>query len=186
MKYNFAMEKLKWVSTTILAVQRNNKAVMIGDGQVSLGQTIFKSDAKKVRKLNDNVICGFAGSAADALTLVDRLEGQMDKYPNQTLRACVNVAKAWRTEKYLKHLDASLIVIDKDHIIELDGTGNVIEIPGGVLGIGSGGLFALSAAKALLLHTEMDAEEIAEKAMKIAADLCIYTNHNWVKEKLEW
>lgn len=180
------MDKLKWVSTTILTVQRRNKVVMIGDGQVSLGPTVFKNDAKKVRRINESVICGFAGSAADALTLVDRLENQIEKYPNQTLRACVNVAKAWRTEKYLKHLEASLIVVDKEHIIELDGSGNVIEIHGGVLGIGSGGLFALSAAKALLHHTEMDAEEIAEKAMKIAADLCIYTNHNWVKEKLEW
>lgn len=180
------MEKLKWVSTTILAVQRNNKAVMIGDGQVSFGPTVFKNDAKKVRRLNENVICGYAGSAADALTLVDRLENQMEKYPNQTLRACVNVAKAWRTEKYLKNLDASLIVIDKEFIIELDGTGNVIEVPGGVLGIGSGGLFAVSAAKALLMHTDLDAEEIAYKAMKIAADLCIYTNHNWVLEKIEW
>lgn len=180
------MEKLRWVSTTILAVQRFNKAVMIGDGQVSLGSTIFKSDAKKVRKINENVICGFAGSAADALTLVERLENQMEKYPNQTLRSCVNVAKAWRTEKYLRHLNASLIVIDKEHIIELDGTGNVIEIHGGVLGIGSGGFFAVSAAKALITHTNMTAEEIAENAMKIAADLCIYTNHNWVKETIEW
>jgi ATP-dependent HslUV protease, peptidase subunit HslV len=180
------MDKLKWVSTTILAVQRNNKAVMIGDGQVSYGSTVFKSDAKKVRKLNEDVICGFAGSVADALTLVERLETQIEKHPSQTLRACVNVAKAWRTDKYLRHLNASLVVMDKENIIELDGTGNVIEIKGGIIGIGSGGLFAVSAAKALMDHTQMDAEEISQKAMKIAADLCIYTNHNWAIEKLEW
>jgi len=180
------MSKLRWVSTTILAVRRNKQAIIIGDGQVSLGPTIFKSDAKKIRKLGDGVLCGFAGSAADGLTLVERLESQIEKFPNQTLRACVNVAKAWRTEKYLKHLEASIIVIDKDYLIELDGTGNVVEITDGIIGIGSGGLFAVSAAKALLAHTDMTAEQIAEHSMKIAADICIYTNHNWVKEKVEW
>lgn len=180
------MEKLRWVSTTILAVRRNKQAVIIGDGQVSLGPTIFKSDAKKIRKLTDGVLCGFAGSAADGLTLVERLESQIEKFPNQTLRACVNVAKAWRTEKYLKHLEASIIVLDKDYLIELDGSGNVVEINDGIIGIGSGGLFAVSAAKALLAHTDMTAEQIAEHSMKIAADICIYTNHNWVKEKVEW
>ena len=180
------MSKQRWVSTTILAVRRHNQAIIIGDGQVSLGPTIFKNDAKKIRKLADGVLCGFAGSAADGLTLVERLENQIEKFPNQTMRACVNVAKAWRTEKYLKHLEATLIVIDKDHLIELDGTGNVIEINDGIIGIGSGGLFAVSAARALMAHTEMSAEAIAESSMKIAADTCIYTNHNWVKEKLEW
>jgi ATP-dependent HslUV protease subunit HslV len=180
------MSKLQWVSTTILAVRRQNQAVIIGDGQVSLGPTIFKNNAKKIRKLADGVLCGFAGSAADALTLVERLENQIEKLPNQTLRACVNVAKAWRTEKYLKHLEASIIVVDKDHLIELDGSGNVIEITDGIVGIGSGGLYAVSAARALLQHTELSAEQIAENAMKIAADICIYTNHNWVKEKVEW
>ncbi|CAG9323296.1 unnamed protein product [Blepharisma stoltei] len=178
--------KLKWVSTTILAVQRYNKAVIIGDGQVSLGNTVFKNNAKKVRKIGDNVLCGFAGNAADALTLVDRLEGQLEKYPSQTLRACVSVAKAWRTEKYLKHLEASLIVVDQNNLIELDGTGNVVEVDGGVIGIGSGGLFAVSAARALIESTTLDAEEIAEKAMKIAGDLCIFTNHNTIKEVIQW
>lgn len=180
------MDKLRWVSTTILAVRRHKQAVIIGDGQVSLGPTVFKADAKKIRKLTEGVLCGFAGSAADGLTLAERLESQIEKFPNQTLRACVNVAKAWRTEKYLRNLEASIIVLDKDYLIELDGSGNVAEITDGVLGIGSGGLYAVSAAKALLAHTEMTAEQIAENSMKIAADTCIYTNHNWVKEKIEW
>lgn len=177
---------LKWLSTTILAVQRNNKAVMIGDGQVTLGNTVFKNNAKKVRRIGDGVLCGFAGSAADALTLMDRLETQLEKYPSQTLRACVSVAKAWRTEKYLKHLEASLIVVDQHNMIELDGTGNIIEVEGGIIGIGSGGLFAVSAARALYEGTAMEAEEICERAMKIAGDLCIYTNHNTVKEVINW
>lgn len=180
------MEPLRWIGTTILCVRRYNKLVMIGDGQVTLGATRYKTDAKKVRKLSGNVICGFAGGAADALTLVERLETQIEKYPNQTLRACVNVAKAWRTEKYLKHLNASIIVADKSNLVELDGTGNVMEVTDGIIGIGSGGIFALAAARALVGATELDAEEVAKRAMGIAADLCIHTNRNWTTEVLSW
>ena len=177
---------MRWLGTTILCVRRANKLVMIGDGQVTLGPIRYKTDAKKIRKLSGGVVCGFAGNAADALALVERLETQIEKYPNQTLRACVNIAKAWRTEKYLRNLNASLIVADKSNLVELDGTGNIMEVTDGVIGIGSGGTFALSAARALLGATDLDAEEIAKRSMSIAADLCIHTNRNWTTEVLTW
>jgi ATP-dependent HslUV protease, peptidase subunit HslV len=174
-----AFSTMQWHHTTILAIKRNQQTVIIGDGQVSLGPTIIKTNAKKIRPLAGGPFCGFAGSVADAFALMEGLEQVMSRYPKQTLKSCISYAKEWRTGKQLRHLEATLIVIDKDLIIELDGTGNVIEIDD-VIGVGSGGLFAESAAKALLEHTQMGAEEIARAAMKIAADKCVYTSHAWV------
>lgn len=174
----------EWRATTILALKRNNKTVIIGDGQVSYGSTRVKVDGKKIRKLHDNVYCGFAGTLADAFTLMEGLEGIMQRHPNQTLRNCITYAKQWRTGKYLRNLQATLVVIDKDLIVELDGTGNVLEIPD-VIGIGSGGIFAECAARALLANTTMDGEEIAREAMRIAAEKCIYTSNILTMEKSE-
>lgn len=171
--------------TTVLAVRRLNKVIMVADGQMTLGNTRFKNDTKKLRRLNENVIAGFAGSVADAQTLLENLESEIDSYPQDMLRACLNLAKTWRTNRSFRRLHASLIVCDSQNMLNLDGDGNVIEIKDGVIGIGSGGIYAQSAAKALYEIESLSTEEVALKAMKIAADLCIYTNSNFTIESLD-
>ena len=171
--------------TTILSVRKNGKVAIAGDGQVSLGSTVLKSNARKIRKLGDgSIIGGFAGATADAFTLFERLESKLEQYPNQLMRACVELAKDWRTDKYLRHLEAMMIVIDKDVSLVLTGNGDVIEPEDGISGIGSGGNYALAAARALVTIDKLSAEEIVKRSMKIAADLCVYTNGNIVIETL--
>ena len=171
--------------TTILAVRKNGKLVLAGDGQVSVGDTVMKGSARKVRRLTSgNVVAGFAGSTADALALFERLEAKLEQYPTQLSRACVELAKDWRTDKYLRQLEAMLIVADKDVTLLLTGRGDVLDPDGDVVGIGSGGNFALSAARALLPY-EDDAETIARRAMEIAAGICVYTNGNLTIETIE-
>ena len=173
-----------WHGTTILTVRKGGVVAIGGDGQVSIGQTIVKANAKKVRRLaKGDVIGGFAGATADAFTLFERLEAKLEQYPSQLMRAAVELAKDWRTDRYLRRLEAMMIVADKDVSLVLTGTGDVLEPEGGVAGIGSGGNYALAAARALI-DTDMDAEAIARKAMAIAADICIYTNANIVVEEL--
>lgn len=174
-------------STTILAVRKGKKVVVIGDGQVTMGNAVVvKSTAKKVKRLSNNkIISGFAGSTADAFTLFERLEAKLEAHPGQLLRACVELAKDWRTDKYLRRLEAMMIVADKANVLILSGTGDVIEPEENIAAIGSGGNYALSAAKALYRHTELDAIEIAENAMKIAAGICVFTNENFVTEVIE-
>ena len=174
-------------STTIIGIRKDNLVVIAGDGQVSLGNTIMKANVKKIRKLgvDNSVISGFAGSTADAFALFERLESKLDQYKNQLKRACVELAKDWRTDRYLRKLEAMMIVADKEISLLLSGTGDVIESDDGILAIGSGGPFANSAAKALIKHTSMNAEEIAKESLNIAADICIYTNHNIVSETIE-
>lgn len=176
---------VEWHGTTILAVRKNGQTVMGGDGQVSMGSSVMKGNAKKVRKIGSNILVGFAGSTADALTLVERLEKKLDEHPGQLMRACVELAKAWRTEKYLRRLEAVLLVADKDNIFELTGNGDVLEPEKGVMGVGSGGQFAYSAALALIDQEGVEAEEIVRRSMKIAGDICVYTNHSLRIEKLE-
>jgi len=174
-----------WHGTTILTVRKAGKVVIAGDGQVSLGATVIKANAKKVRSLGKGgVIGGFAGATADAFTLFERLESKLEQYPGQLTRACVELAKDWRTDRYLRRLEAMMIVADKQVTLVLTGTGDVLEPEGGVMGIGSGGNFALAAAKALM-DTGLGAEEIARKAMAIAAEICVYTNTSIVLETLE-
>jgi ATP-dependent HslUV protease, peptidase subunit HslV len=171
--------------TTILAVRKGKDSVIIGDGQVSLGHTIMKSTAKKIRKIGDgSIIGGFAGATADAFTLFERLEAKLEKHPKQLTRACVELAKDWRMDKYLRRLEAMMIVIDKNTSLVLSGTGDVIEPEDGIVSIGSGGNYALSAARALKDVKSMSAYDIAKKSMEIAADICVYTNSNFVIEKL--
>ncbi len=170
--------------TTILSVRKGNQVVIAGDGQVTFGNTVMKSNAKKVRRLGGGkIIAGFAGSTADAFTLFERLEAKLEKHSGQLLRACVELAKDWRTDRYLRKLEAMMAVADKDTSLILSGTGDVLEPEKGLIGIGSGGAFALSAAMALV-DMPLEANEIAAKAMKIAGDICIYTNHNVIIEKL--
>ncbi len=174
-----------WHGTTILAVRKNDKMVIAGDGQVSLGDTVIKSNARKVRRLGDgSVIGGFAGATADAFTLFERLEAKLEKYPGQLTRACVELAKDWRTDRYLRRLEAMMAVADKKVSLVLTGTGDVLEPEDGLIGIGSGGNYALSAARALIDVEGLDAEAIARKAMKIAAGICVYTNENVTVESL--
>jgi ATP-dependent HslUV protease, peptidase subunit HslV len=174
-----------WYGTTILCVKKDGKTVIAGDGQVSVGATIMKSTAKKLRQLgNGSIVAGFAGATADALTLFERLEGKLEKYPKQLTRACVELAKDWRTDRYLRRLEAMMIVADKHHVLVLTGTGDVLEPEDGVIGIGSGGNFAMSSARALM-DSDLDAEEVVRKSMKIAADICIYTNNNITLEIIE-
>ena len=171
--------------TTILAVRKGNNVVVAGDGQVTLGNTIMKSNAKKVRRLADNkVIAGFAGATADAFTLFERLEAKLEQYPDQLSRACVELAKDWRTDKYLRRLEAMMAVADKKVSLIVSGTGDVIEPEDSLIGIGSGGPFALAAARALVDQEKLSAEDVAKKAMGIAAEICIYTNSNLTIEKL--
>lgn len=170
--------------TTILSVRKKGKVAIAGDGQVSLGPTIMKGTAKKIRKLADgSIIGGFAGATADAFTLFERLEEKLDKHPKQLTRACVELAKDWRMDKYLRRLEAMMIVIDKDVSLLLSGTGDVIEPEDGIIAIGSGGNYALSAARALN-QTNMSAKEIAKKSLEIAASICVYTNDNIILETL--
>ena len=174
-------------STTIIGIRKNNLVVIAGDGQASMGNTIMKANVKKIRKLGveNSVISGFAGSTADAFALFERLETKLDQYKNQLKRACVELAKDWRTDRYLRKLEAMMIVADKEVSLLLSGTGDVIESDDGILAIGSGGPYANSAAKALIKHTSMNANEIAVESLKIAADICIYTNHNIVSETIK-
>ncbi len=170
--------------TTILSIRKDGQVIVAGDGQVTFGNTVMKSNARKVRRLaGGKIIAGFAGSTADAFTLFERLEGKLEKHSGQLLRACVEMAKDWRTDRYLRKLEAMMAVADKDVSLILSGTGDVLEPEQGLIGIGSGGAFALSAAKALI-DQPLSAEEIAKKAMQVAGDICIYTNHNVIIEKL--
>lgn len=170
--------------TTILSVRKNGKVAIAGDGQVSLGNTVLKASAKKVRHLaGGTIIVGFAGATADAFTLFERLEAKLEKHPGQLTRACVELAKDWRTDRYLRKLEAMMIVVDKDTSLVLTGTGDVLEPEDGIIAIGSGGNYALSAARALTEY-EKDAETITRKAMKIASDVCVFTNNNITLETL--
>jgi len=173
-------------ATTIVTERKGNKVVIAGDGQVSLRQTIMKGNARKVRRIGKggNVIAGFAGATADAFTLLERLEAKLEQYPDQLTRACVELAKDWRTDRYLRRLEAMMLVADKSVSLALTGTGDVLEPEFGVMAIGSGGNYALAAARALM-DTDKDAEEIARKAMQIASDICVYTNNNFVVETLD-
>ena len=174
----------RWHGTTILTVRKGGKVVIAGDGQVSIGQTVIKHNAKKVRPLGKSgVIAGFAGATADAFTLFERLEAKLEQYPAQLTRACVELAKDWRTDRYLRRLEAMMLVADRSTSLVLTGTGDVLEPEQGVMGIGSGGNYALAAARALL-DTSLDAESIARKAMTIAADICVFTNTNLTIESL--
>ena len=174
-----------WHGTTILTVRKGGTVAIAGDGQVSIGQTIVKANARKVRRLGKGeVIGGFAGATADAFTLFERLESKLEQYPGQLMRAAVELAKDWRTDRYLRRLEAMMIVADPAISLVLTGTGDVLEPEGGVMGIGSGGNYALSAARALM-DSELDAEAIAKKAMAIAADICVYTNRNITIETLK-
>jgi ATP-dependent HslUV protease subunit HslV len=178
-------DKAVWHGTTILSVRRGDKVVIAGDGQVTLGQTVIKSNAKKVRRLsNGEIIAGFAGATADAFALFERLEAKLEQHPGQLPRACVELAKDWRTDRYLRRLEAMMAVADKKSSLVLTGTGDVLEPEDGLIGIGSGGSFALAAARALVQTTDLPPEEIARKAMAIAADICIYTNQSIVLETL--
>jgi ATP-dependent HslUV protease subunit HslV len=177
-------EPQQWHGTTILTVRKSGRVVVAGDGQVSIGQTIIKSNAKKVRPLaGGQVIAGFAGATADAMTLFERLEAKLEQYPLQLTRACVELAKDWRTDRYLRRLEAMMIVADKQASLVLTGTGDVLEPEKGVIGIGSGGNYALAAARALF-DTDMDAETIARKSLAIAAEICVYTNSSLTVESL--
>jgi len=179
-------ESTKFRSTTILAVRRDGRAAMAGDGQVSLGQTIVKGQARKVRRVGGGgVVAGFAGASADAFTLLDRFEAKLEAHSNNLARAAVELAKDWRTDRYLRQLEAMLLVMDRETTLLLSGTGDVIEPDEGVIAIGSGGSYALAAARALLRHTELDAAGIAREAMRIASEICIYTNDNVVVEEVE-
>jgi ATP-dependent HslUV protease subunit HslV len=175
-------EAERWRSTTILSVRKAGTVIVAGDGQVTLGATVMKANARKVRRLGKGeVIAGFAGATADAFALFERLETKLEQHPGNLARACVELAKDWRTERYLRRLEAMMVVADARTSLILSGTGDVVEPEDGVAGIGSGGPYALSAARALLPF-DLSAEEIARRAMKIAADICIYTNDNLVIE----
>ena len=174
-----------WHGTTILAVRKDGRTVIAGDGQVSMGPTVVKGAARKVRRLaGGKVIAGFAGATADAFTLIERLEAKLEQYPDQLARACVDLAKDWRTDRYLRRLEAMLLVADRSSILTVTGVGDVLEPEYGVAAVGSGGNFALAAARALVDHTDLDAEAVARKAMAIAADICVYTNGNLTVEML--
>jgi ATP-dependent HslUV protease subunit HslV len=177
-------ETTTWHGTTILSVRKGGKVVIAGDGQVSLGQTVIKGNARKVRPLGvGQVIGGFAGATADAMTLFERLESKLEQYPSQLTRACVEMAKDWRTDRYLRRLEAMMIVADASVTLVLTGTGDVLEPEKGIIAIGSGGNYALAAARALA-DSDLDAETIARKAMAIAAEICVYTNNNLTVESL--
>jgi ATP-dependent HslUV protease subunit HslV len=172
-------------STTILAVRRNNHVAVAGDGQVTFDKTIMKSGARKVRRLyNDKIIAGFAGSTADAFTLFTRFEAKLEQYHGQLQRSAVELGKEWRTDKYLRHLEALLVVADETTSLILSGGGDVIEPDDGVVAIGSGGPYATAAARALLRHTDLSARDIVQEAMKIASEICIYTNADLIIEEL--
>jgi len=175
----------KFHGTTIVGVRRNNEVVVGGDGQVTLGSTVMKNNAKKVRRLyKDNVIAGFAGATADAFTLFEKFEGKLEKYSGHLTRSAVELAKDWRTDKMLRNLEALLIVADKDVSLLISGNGDVIEPQDSIIAIGSGGSFAQAAAKALFDNTDLSGEEIVTKSLNIASDICIYTNSNLTIEKI--
>ncbi len=174
-----------WHGTTILSVRKGNQVVIAGDGQVTLGNAVIKSNARKVRRLGKGeVIAGFAGATADSLTLFERLESKLETYPGQLTRACVELAKDWRTDRYLRRLEAMMAVADASASLVLTGTGDVLDPEDGLIGIGSGGSFALAAARALIDLDQMDAEAVARKALEIAAGICIYTNDSIVVESI--
>ena len=175
-----------WHGTTILCVRHGGGVAMAGDGQVTLGQTVVKGNARKVRRIGAGgaVLAGFAGATADAFTLLERLETKLERFPNQLERACVELAKDWRTDRYLRRLEAMMAVADKDRSFTLTGTGDVLEPEDGVIAIGSGGNYALAAARALISVEGLTAEEIARRALGIAADICVYTNHSIIVEVL--
>ena len=174
-----------WHGTTILCVRKAGQVVIAGDGQVSLGATVIKANARKVRKIGgDKILVGFAGATADAFTLLERLEAKLEKHPGQLTRACVELAKDWRTDRYLRKLEAMMAVADQEVSLVLTGQGDVLEPEDGLIGIGSGGNYALSAARALIDIEGLDAETIARKSMIIAAGICVYTNGNMIVERL--
>ena len=181
-----AADPIGWHGTTILCVRRDGHVAMAGDGQVSLGQTVVKGNARKVRRIGagGTVLSGFAGATADAFTLLERLEAKLERFPGQLERACVELAKDWRTDRYLRRLEAMMAVADIDRSFTLTGNGDVLEPEDGVIAIGSGGNYALSAARALITIDGLSAEEIARRAMKIASDICVYTNTNVTVEVL--
>ena len=175
----------QWHGTTILAVRKGDRVVVAGDGQVSLGNTVIKSNARKVRRLGDGaVLAGFAGATADAFTLFERLEVKLEQHPGQLTRACVELAKDWRTDRFLRRLEAIMAVADRSVSLVLTGSGDVLEPEDGLIGIGSGGSFALAAARAMMDRTDMDAEAVARRALEIAADICVFTNRNILIESL--
>jgi len=175
-----------WHGTTILCVRRGGRVAMAGDGQVTLGQTVIKGNARKVRRIGagNQVLAGFAGATADAFTLLERLEAKLERFPAQLERACVELAKDWRTDRYLRRLEAMMAVADADRSFTLTGNGDVLEPEDGVIAIGSGGNYALSAARELMEIDGLDAEEVARRAMRIASEICVYTNTNVIIETL--
>jgi len=177
---------IPWHGTTILSVRKNGRVVIAGDGQVTMGATVMKANARKVRRLGEGgkVIGGFAGATADAFTLFERLEGKLEKHQGQLTRACVELAKDWRTDRYLRRLEAMMAVADSEVSLILTGTGDVLEPERGIIGIGSGGVYALAAARALIDVDGLEAEDIARRSMAIAADICVYTNTNLTIESL--
>jgi ATP-dependent HslUV protease subunit HslV len=182
----FSGDPVGWHGTTILCVRRAGAVAMAGDGQVSLGQTVVKGNARKVRRIGPGgtVLAGFAGATADAFTLLERLEAKLERFANQLERACVELAKDWRTDRYLRRLEAMMAVADRDRSFTLTGNGDVLEPEDGIIAIGSGGNFALAAARALIEVPDLSAEQVARRAMKIAGDICIYTNHNVIVETI--
>ncbi len=181
-----AHDPIGWHGTTILCVRRDGQVAMAGDGQVTLGQTVIKGNARKVRRIGPDggILSGFAGATADAFTLLERLEAKLDRYPNQLERACVELAKDWRTDRYLRRLEAMMAVADGTRSFTLTGNGDVLEPEDGVIAIGSGGNYALSAARALMTVDGLGAEEVARRSMRIAAEICVYTNHSVIVETL--
>ena len=175
-----------WHGTTILCVRTGGQVAMAGDGQVTMGQTVVKGNARKVRRIGPGgaILSGFAGATADAFTLLERLEAKLERYPGQLERACVELAKDWRTDRYLRRLEAMMAVADGERAFTLTGNGDVLEPEDGVIAIGSGGNYALAAARALMTVPGLDAEEIARRAMRIAAEICVYTNHSVIVETL--
>ena len=180
-------DPIGWHGTTILCVRRGSQVAMAGDGQVTLGQTVIKGNARKVRRIGPSgtILSGFAGATADAFTLLERLEAKLERYPNQLERACVELAKDWRTDRYLRRLEAMMAVADETRAFTLTGNGDVLEPEDGVIAIGSGGNYALAAARALLTVDGLGAEEVARRAMRIAAEICVYTNHSLIVETLD-
>jgi len=179
------LEPQSWHGTTVVSIRKAGRVVIAADGQVTLGNTVVKSTARKVRRLGDGrVLAGFAGATADAFTLFERLEAKLERFPGQLTRACVELAKDWRTDRYLRRLEAMMAVADAETSLILSGTGDVLEPDDSLIGIGSGGPYALAAARAMLDRDDMDAEAIARRAVEIAADICIYTNRNIVIESL--
>jgi len=183
MKLNDNERKIR--STTVLLVQRDGKTAMAGDGQVTLGDTVIKGNARKVRRIhNDKILIGFAGATADAFTLLTRFEAKLEQYQGQLERSAIELAKDWRTDKYLRHLEALMIAADKDGAFLISGNGDVISSDEGLLSVGSGSMYATASARALIKHTKLSAKEIAEESLKIAGDICIYTNSDIILEEI--